>query len=173
MNASPPLACTLQPGAYVQRHDLITALNHNYLRTYQREDLTLVMTYDPAAVSQVRDLVHREQECCRFLRFDLEESSDEIRLSIRAPLEARGMAGMLFKLFLSGAASPVGDTTAGTRSAAVATACIAAACGIGCGLSLALPALALTALVGVLATLAGVYWWARSVAGRAVARRGP
>jgi hypothetical protein len=44
------------------------------------------------------------------------------------------------------------------------TAGVAVACGVCCVLPFAFPAVALTAFGSVLATFAGVYWWALSVA---------
>jgi hypothetical protein len=155
---------------------------------------------------RVRDLVHREKECCAFLSFRLIELRDEIQLTISLPLEARDAADVLFAPFLAGTVDaaaegastskhdvvkspePSGRSTGcdcepnsaratsteasqapkptGNRvgTAAMTTAGVAVACGVCCVLPFAFPAVALTAFGSVLATFAGVYWWALSVA---------
>jgi hypothetical protein len=43
-----------------------------------------VLTFDPAAASQVHDLVRRERDCCGHLEFSIEETDAVVRLVIRS-----------------------------------------------------------------------------------------
>ena len=60
--------------------------------------------YSADAAQRVRDMVRKEQDCCAFLTFDLDEPPGEIRLTIKAPEGAREAADMLFGQFLASAA---------------------------------------------------------------------
>jgi hypothetical protein len=102
--ALPPIACTLAPGDYRTRLAWLAALARDALRGFRWRDLVLELRYAPEAVERVREMVRKERECCAFLAFDLEETEREIRLTIRAPEEARGALGMLFRQFLKSAA---------------------------------------------------------------------
>jgi hypothetical protein len=50
----------------------------------------------------VRELVRRERECCAFLEFSLDVTTDAVHLRIAAPAEARVSAGVLLEPFLGG-----------------------------------------------------------------------
>jgi hypothetical protein len=102
----PPIACTLTLGEFRDRLRWIAKLAKDALPSCERRDLELTLRYAPDAVAQVRELVRREQACCRFLTFELHESPKEVRLTIRAPEEARLAANTIFAHFvrLSGAA---------------------------------------------------------------------
>jgi hypothetical protein len=102
----PPIACTLAPAAYKDRMATIAALTRDALRSHERRDLVLELHYAPAARDRVRELIRNEQICCAFLRFDLREGRDEIRLNITAPETAREAADALFEDFVSGAPAP-------------------------------------------------------------------
>ena len=86
---TPPIACTLAPGEFIDRLKWIADLTKDALRSRKRRDLELTLRYAPEAVERVRELVRRERACCGFLTFELHESQTEIRLTIRAPEEAR------------------------------------------------------------------------------------
>lgn len=96
------IACTLSAGAYQTRIADIAALNRDALRDFERTDLTLVLTYAPEALTRVREMVRREQECCRFLHFEIIEASDAVRVWVVAPEEARVAAESLFAEFAAG-----------------------------------------------------------------------
>ena len=194
---TPPIACTLNADEYAERTAWTAALNRSSLRSHRHHDLVLVLEYAPEAAPQVRDLVEREQQCCAFLAYHVDESAHGMRLRIEAPAEALDAAETLFAPFLAGvvtsATEPAGapqsgtsgegdrgdgssggaDGSAGGRRApgvASGTAAVAAlVCGVCCVLPFALPAVALATVGGVLAAFAGVYWWALGVAVVAVA----
>ena len=98
MTTSLPIACTLPLGAYAGRVGAIAALNQAFLRSYRHVGLALELVYEPSAAQQVRDLVEQERECCAFLRFELHQAGDEIRLTVHAPLEARDAVDAVFAL---------------------------------------------------------------------------
>jgi hypothetical protein len=108
MTTSLPIACTLPLGAYAGRVGSIAALNQAFLRSYRHVGLVLELVYEPGAAPKVRELIEQEQECCAFLRFDLHESGDEIRLTIHAPLEASEAIDAVFAPFLAGATAEDG-----------------------------------------------------------------
>jgi hypothetical protein len=51
--------------------------------------LRLELTYALAALDRVREMAAREQDCCAFLIFDLQQEVDAVRLVIKAPEDAR------------------------------------------------------------------------------------
>ena len=102
MTDQQPIACTLTTGDLRDRLAWIATLNRDALRGHDRADLTLQLRYAPQAVHRVRDLMCQEQVCCAFLSFELHEQPDEVRLTIKAPEEARAMANSLFEPFLRG-----------------------------------------------------------------------
>jgi hypothetical protein len=96
-----PIACSLAPGRLADRVEWIARLNARALRDHRRDGSTLYLTYDRLAAADVRELVRRERSCCGFLRFDIDEAADAIRLAIAAPPEARGAADALFACFVA------------------------------------------------------------------------
>lgn len=171
-----PIACTLAPGDLRERFAWIAALNRDALRSHERHDLVLTLTYAPEAADRVCELMRREQICCAFLVFHIDEGPGELRLMVTAPEEAREAAGFLFEQFVAtdakpecGCASqakpipvspakPIGRRAANTAGVVVLTLSTGAvACGACCILPMALPALALAGGGSLLATLIGVH----------------
>jgi hypothetical protein len=186
MTEAPPIACTLAPAAYKDRMASIAALTREALRSHQRRGLVLDLRYAPDARERVREFVRNEQACCAFLRFDLREAPDEIRLTITAPKTAREAAGALFGQFVAGAPASsacgcvpaVSDAAAsrsesqpGSKAAGLMAMTLAAgavACGACCVLPFALPAAALASAGGILAWFAGMHGWITALAALAV-----
>jgi hypothetical protein len=100
--SSQPIACTLTGASLQNRIDWIARLARDALRSHERDDLTLRLRYAPDAVESVRRMVREEQVCCAFLEFELEESPNELLLTICAPEAARKVADQLFAHFCSG-----------------------------------------------------------------------
>jgi hypothetical protein len=96
-----PLTCTLAQDELSKHMASIAELARDALRTYSRHDLVLDLRYLPEATSKVREMLRREQECCPFLAFHMYESREEMRLTIRAPEEARAAADKLFEKFIT------------------------------------------------------------------------
>jgi hypothetical protein len=94
-----PVACTLGAGDFRQRLVWITDLNRDALRTQRRDGLRLELSYAPAALDRVREMVARERECCAFLTFDLQPEADAVRLVIEAPEDARDALDVVFEPF--------------------------------------------------------------------------
>lgn len=110
------IACTLAPGAYMERMAWIQELTTRSLRDHRRDGLVLHLTYDARAAQRVRELIQREQVCCGFLIFDLRHEADALRLTITAPEEAREAADLLFAPFLPPASSAPADGDCGCPS---------------------------------------------------------
>lgn len=98
--SAPPVACTLSAGAFQARMAAIRELNRDALRAHERNDLMLILSYAPEASARVREMVRAEQECCAFLRFAVNASSDAIRVEITAPEEARAAAETMLDDFV-------------------------------------------------------------------------
>ncbi len=98
---TPPIACTLAPSEYRERLASIARLARDALRSAKRRGLALELRYAPEAAPRVREMLRKEQVCCTFLRFDLRETSHEVRVTIRPPEEARGALNTLFGQFLN------------------------------------------------------------------------
>lgn len=100
-SGSEPIACSLDAGAYRERLAWIADLTRSTLRSVRRDGARLILTYDPQADEGVRDMVRREQKCCTFLRFELNQGDDALMLAITAPEEARDALEALFEPFLT------------------------------------------------------------------------
>lgn len=98
-----PIACSLSAGAFETRIAAIAELNRDALRTHERNDLTLILTYAPEARDRVNDMVRREQECCGFLDFAVTEEGCAVQVRVVAPEEARIAAESLYDEFITGA----------------------------------------------------------------------
>jgi hypothetical protein len=78
------------------------------LRSHERRDLELELVYAAEAAQRVREMVRKEQDCCTFLSFDLDEGPREVRLTIKAPERARQAADTLLCQFLPSAEARAG-----------------------------------------------------------------
>ena len=108
------IACSLAANDFKQRSAWIHELARKHLRRSRRTPLTLDLTYEAQAAEQVREMVAKEQTCCSFLRFDLQEKPDAVRLTITAPEKAREAADVLFDHFApASVARPTSDTREG------------------------------------------------------------
>lgn len=105
---SAPIACTLTPGDYKARLVWIAELARDALRSRVRRGLELELVYAADAAERLREIVRKEQDCCAFLSFELDERPDEIRLTIKAPERAREAADTLLGLFLPSAEARAG-----------------------------------------------------------------
>jgi len=94
-----PIACTLGPGDFRQRLAWIADLNRDALHAEHRDGLRLELTYAPAALDRVREMVAPEQDCCAFLTFELQQEADTVRLVIVAPEDARDALDAVFEPF--------------------------------------------------------------------------
>lgn len=103
---TPPIACTLASEDYANRLAWIGRLNRESLRSHRLDGVSLELVYDRTAIDQVRELVKREESCCSFLRFSMNETGHAIHLRIEAPAEACDSTGTVtsavFAPFLAG-----------------------------------------------------------------------
>jgi hypothetical protein len=95
-NEQHSIACTLLGEAQQDRRAWIAALVRDALRGSERDGLTLRLRFVPEAVQRIQDMVRKEQACCSFLTFEMEERPQELWLIIRAPEAARAAADALF-----------------------------------------------------------------------------
>jgi hypothetical protein len=103
MNAEgqpPAIACHLNEGDYQQRARRFADLNREFLMKSHRLELGLELTYSLSATAELRELVRLEEECCPFLRFQLEPAHSSIKLSIAVPERARDSIDALLEPFL-------------------------------------------------------------------------
>lgn len=96
-----PIACTLGAGDFKARLAWIAALNAAALRAERQDGVRLELTYAPEARDQVLDLIRREQECCAFLSFALDEDPSGLRLTVEAPEAVRDGVDTVFAPFRS------------------------------------------------------------------------
>lgn len=94
-----PIACTLGASDFNERVKSIRNLASRSLLQASRAPLSLVLTYAPDAIEEVRDLVRKEQACCAFLTFDLREGQTSVVLTITAPKSAAEATDALFDHF--------------------------------------------------------------------------
>ena len=97
-----PIACTLGAGAYQERLAWIAELNRSALRGAQRQGARLILTYDPRVATRVHEMVRREQECCAFLQFELNEGRSGLMVVITAPEPTRDALDAMFDPFVTG-----------------------------------------------------------------------
>jgi hypothetical protein len=93
------VACTLLGEARQDRLAWIATLMRDALWSSERDDLTLRLRFAPEAIQRVRDMVHKEQACCGFLTFEMDERADGIWLTIKVPEAARATADELVEQF--------------------------------------------------------------------------
>lgn len=83
-NADKPIACTLTPGAFLARVDMIQKLIGRALLTSRRDGRRLHLTFAPEAREDVAKVVALERECCAFLDFDMHDGKN-VELTITVP----------------------------------------------------------------------------------------
>lgn len=105
-----PIACTLGAGAYRERLAWIAELNRTALRSTRREGARLTLTFDRSAVGRVREMIHRERQCCAFLDFELCEEENNATLVVTAPEADQDALGAVFDPFLT-VSNPTGGCT--------------------------------------------------------------
>jgi hypothetical protein len=95
-----PIACTLGGNDYQERLAWIAQLNRDGLRSHRRDLTTLELHYAAAVRDRVHQLVRQEGECCAFLGFAVDESPDQVSVTITVPERAGGIADDLLAPFL-------------------------------------------------------------------------
>ncbi len=154
------IACTLSAENFRERLEQNRALAHDSLRSHERQGLVLTLRYDASAAHRVREMLRREQECCAFLSFAVNEAAGQIVVKVTAPEEARVAAETMFEQFV---------TTSGNSSnipARVAVVCagIAATCGPACIAPMVLPSIVLAGAGTLLAWFADAHSWITGLA---------
>ena len=82
-----PIACSLSPGDLQRRLDEITKLGVESLTSHETENNRHLLRFrnDAATHRRLEELVAAEARCCPFLDLALEESDDELILTVIAP----------------------------------------------------------------------------------------
>jgi hypothetical protein len=95
-----PVACTLGGNDYRERLAWIAQLNRDGLRSHRREAMALELHYAAAVRDRVHQLVRQEAECCPFLTFTVNESDEQVSVTISVPERAAEIADDLLAPFL-------------------------------------------------------------------------
>jgi hypothetical protein len=95
-----PIACTLGGNDYHERLAWIAQLNRDGLQSHRQDAMTLELRYAAAVRDRVHQLVRQEAECCAFLEFAVNESADQVNVTITVPERAGEIARDLFAPFL-------------------------------------------------------------------------
>lgn len=95
-----PIACTLGGNDYHDRLAWIAQLNRDGLRSHRRDMMTLELHYAAAVRDRIHQLVRQEAECCAFLGFAIDESADQVSVTITVPERAGEIADDLLAPFL-------------------------------------------------------------------------
>lgn len=61
----------------------------------------LTLTYAPEVTGEVRDVIQRENACCAFLSFEIEEREQETTVTITAPTGKEVEASEVFAMFVA------------------------------------------------------------------------
>ena len=93
-----PIVCTLSTADLEERKDTILASVRATVigRTSIPGGYRYEFKNDPRAMSDIHRMVELEQQCCRFLHFDLSEDEKALRLNVTGPPEALAVIGDLF-----------------------------------------------------------------------------
>ena len=101
------LACSLSPAEYAERLRAFRRLFAVSLREMRREPtrLQLRLDADTAGEAEGRDLLRREQECCPFFSFTVEQTAGSVAVETVVPDGAEECLNDLERL-AQGAARP-------------------------------------------------------------------
>lgn len=92
---SAPLACSLSAKDFKDRANWLKDLAANALVAHHVEGLCAHLTYKAEAAEDVETLVRQEQQCCGFLRFQVNRNDEHVELTITAP-ESAGIDARAF-----------------------------------------------------------------------------
>ena len=98
--ADVPIACTLSSAELPERLDWIRQVTAQSLMAHRLDGRTLHLIYSRAARAELERIVVGERQCCSFLRFELQEASGAVELTIEAAVDAGADARWLFDQFL-------------------------------------------------------------------------
>lgn len=99
-NNLPALACSLEFSEMGPRLERLRHLTDSGLISHERRGNALHLAYRPEVSGEVKAIVELERDCCRFLDFDVQESSSGAKVTITAPDTLGDAAKWLFSQFL-------------------------------------------------------------------------
>jgi hypothetical protein len=92
-----PIACTLTPGAYLDRTGELAVLASRLRSRAQTADgERLVFIDSPDTERELRAVIAAESRCCAFLRMELTRTADGLVLDIAGAEDARPIIAELF-----------------------------------------------------------------------------
>jgi hypothetical protein len=97
--ADEPIACTLPSAALAERLTWIQNVTKKSLLAHRQDGSTLHLIYKDDALQELERIVALEQQCCGFLRFDLQTTPNGVELTISAIAGAASDAVWLFGQF--------------------------------------------------------------------------
>jgi hypothetical protein len=83
-----PLACSLQGAAFKERIAWLKDLQKRALLDHRRDGHSLQLLFAKTAKSDVQALVEKENACCGFLSFAINETGRGLHLTITPPPDA-------------------------------------------------------------------------------------
>ena len=92
-------SCSLDGRAFEERVQAIAAFNDRALVRRHREGQRLTLTYAVGTGSDVAALVAKENECCSFLQFEVNDTSEGVELAITVPTDRSTEADRLLAPF--------------------------------------------------------------------------
>jgi hypothetical protein len=94
-----PIECTLAHHEMRARLDEYRAVFASIVRAERLDDgFVWRFRSDPGVLEQVRALVAKEQECCRFFRFEVRQDGADVLWETRADARAAAVLEELFRL---------------------------------------------------------------------------
>jgi hypothetical protein len=96
-----PIACTLSADDLAARQALIRTVSHEALIDKQQHGPRAVLRFAAGAGvrERVAEIVAAEADCCAFLKMELADEPDAIRLTIEAPADAEPVLDELLQSF--------------------------------------------------------------------------
>jgi len=94
--APAPIACTLSAASFKERAQWLRELTARALLSHRIEGQRLHLSYRPDARADVEKMVQQEQQCCGFLKYELQSGTESVEVVVTAPAEASADAHALF-----------------------------------------------------------------------------
>lgn len=94
--APAPIACTLSATNFKERAIWLRELTARALISHRIAGPLLYLSYRASARDDVEKMVQQEQQCCGFLKYELNTRAEAIDVTVTAPAETSADAHALF-----------------------------------------------------------------------------
>ena len=94
--APAPIACTLSAASFKERAQWLRELTARALLSHRIEGQRLHLSYRPDARADVEKMVQQEQQCCGFLKYELQSGTESVEVVVTAPARANADSQTLF-----------------------------------------------------------------------------